>query len=86
MPRSGTALFRWDYQTFDLDGPPWDVAGYILNGTFYQLSSDFGSDMQWGLAQVNVNAGDTFGFYIDAGDNKYGGAELTIRKFPNRPP
>ena len=50
----------------------------------YNLSSATGNT-QRGLAQVDLNAGDTFGFYIDPTDNMFGGAELTISEIPKLP-
>ncbi|TVR83497.1 MAG: HYR domain-containing protein, partial [Saprospirales bacterium] len=76
-----SVLFQFDYETFDIDGPALDRAGYILNGTLFQLTDDAGPDVQSGSETVLLMPGDDFCFYIDAWDNAGGAAEMTISNF-----
>lgn len=78
---TGTVMFDWNYETFDTSGPATDVWGYVLNGEFFQLSADFGSNTQNGTFMFAVTAGDTFGFEIDTADNLGGFAQVTIANF-----
>lgn len=77
----GTVSFQWDYETLDIDGPSYDVFGYVLNGDFVQLSDDDGPDAQSGLESIGVNSADEFGFYIDCTDCGEGPASVQISQF-----
>lgn len=81
IPVDGTVSFDWDYETSDVDGPGLDDFGYLLNGTFYQLSDDDGDDIQSGSAVIPVNAGDEFGFRQNAVDGVLGEAITEINNF-----
>ena len=78
-PTSTSLFFNWTYKTND-DGAQFDPAGYIINGTQFQLSPDF----SWpgvgasGVSTVNLNSGDYFGFYVDTWDNEFGSASLQV--------
>jgi hypothetical protein len=78
---TGTLSFEWDYETEDVDGPSYDVFGYILNGDLTQLSDDDGADIQSGTTNLSVSEGDDFGFYIDCTDCAEGPASVTISQF-----
>jgi hypothetical protein len=59
---SGTVAFSWNY-VLDAGAPPANFpAGYLVNGTFTQLSSNSGAVNQNGTTSFTVNAGDTFAF------------------------
>jgi hypothetical protein len=81
VPASGTISFDWDYLTNDSGGPFFDVFGYLLNGTFVQLTDDLGGLSQSGTTSVPVNAGDVFGFRVNSFDNDFGPAQATISNF-----
>ncbi|MCC5865549.1 MAG: hypothetical protein JJU31_10550 [Wenzhouxiangella sp.] len=78
---SGTLSFQWDYETEDVDGPEYDVFGYVLNGLQTQLSDDEGGDIQSGTASLSVSEGDEFGFYMDCTDCQEGPASIIISQF-----
>ena len=82
-PASGTADFQWYYISFDGDGSSFDPAGYVINGSYSQLTAD---GILWdqgpALASFNVNAGDIFGFYVYTTDNGFGGSMITISSAP----
>ncbi len=78
---TGTLGFRWDYETEDVDGPEFDVFGYVLNGELTQLSDDGGADIQSDITTVSVTQGDDFGFYIDCTDCEEGAASVVISEF-----
>lgn len=78
---SGTLSFQWDYETEDVDGPEYDVFGYVLNGLQTQLSDDQGDDIQSGTASLSVSEGDEFGFYMDCTDCQEGPASVIISQF-----
>ncbi len=81
---SGDVMFSWTYTTFDRDGSTFDPAGYIINGTLHQFTANgqpTGST-QSNWASFGVNAGDTFGFFVDSSDNLYGPGQLTISNTP----
>lgn len=77
---SGAINFNWSYSTQDW-GPIYDPFGYILNGTFFQLTNNSGSILQNGSSSFNVVLGDTFGFGIKTTDNAFGTASATISSF-----
>ncbi len=87
---AGTVTFNWNYSTNDSDGPFSDPFGYLLNGSFTQVTNDEGDVVQNGTSTFNVLAGDSFGFRIFTRDNLFGRASVTISNFsapgPMAPP
>jgi MYXO-CTERM domain-containing protein len=79
-PAAGTVLFDWVYSTDD-DAPDQDPFGFVLNGSFIQLSSDTGDSYQSDTAAFTVIAGDVFGFRQRAADSRFGSASTTISDF-----
>ena len=86
---AGTVTFNWNYSTNDI-GPLFDPFGYLLNGSFTQVTNDGGGVVQNGTSTFNVLAGDSFGFRIFTIDNTSGRASVTISNFsapgPMAPP
>lgn len=78
---TGQVTFRWEFETFDVDGPAWDPFGFLLNGVFTQLSNDLGSNNQLGDALFLVNVGDIFGFRQMSIDSGSGIATTSIYDF-----
>jgi hypothetical protein len=87
---AGTVTFDWNYSTADIDGPRWDPFGYLLNGSFTQVTNNVGGVVQNGTSTFNVLAGDSFGFRIFTDDNDGGRGSVTISNFsapgPMAPP
>jgi hypothetical protein len=71
--------FHWAYTTADRDGPPGDIFGMLINGTRIQLSDPGGPISQSG--NVNVNAGTSFGWFVNCTDCINGAATATITNF-----
>ena len=78
---AGTVTFNWNYSTNDSDGPFSDPFGYLLNGSFTQVTNDGGGVVQNGTSTFNVLAGVSFGFRIFTVDNLFGRASVTISNF-----
>lgn len=76
----GLVSFSWVYITLD-DEPGFDPFGYLLDGTFTQLTDNSGPLSQSGSASFSVLAGQTFGFRVDATDDGFGRAQSTISSF-----
>jgi hypothetical protein len=76
---AGTVTFDWNYST--ADGPFFDPFGYLLNGSFTQVTNNGGGVFQNGTSTFNVLAGDSFGFRIFTTDNIFGRASVTISNF-----
>jgi hypothetical protein len=76
---AGTVTFDWNYST--ADGPFFDPFGYLLNGSFTQVTDNGGDVVQNGTSTFNVLAGDSFGFRIFTVDNLFGRASVTISNF-----
>jgi uncharacterized protein YrzB (UPF0473 family) len=74
-----TLSFDWTYTT--PDGAYWDTFGYLLNGTYVQLTNSFGGNNQSGSATVDVSAGDVFGFRSYTVDNIVGASSTTVSNF-----
>ena len=74
----------WRYFTYDVDGSSFDLAGYFVNDVFTQLSTNgiARPAVQFGSFSFSVNAGDSYGFYIDATDAALGRGVLTIGSVP----
>src|SRR5205823_3810767 len=69
---NGIIYFHWDYTSYDaFNNSFWDPFGYILNGTFHQLTPNNIVSIN-GNAAVTVQAGDVFGFSIFSVDNIFG--------------
>ena len=74
-----TVSFDWDYTTDDtLAG--FDSFGYLLNGTYNQLTDDTLLN-QSGNASVTLVAGDIFGFRTLTDDNFGGASTATVTNF-----
>jgi hypothetical protein len=84
---AGTVTFDWNYSTSDF--PDVDGFGYLLNGSFTQVT-DNTLFVQNGTSTFNVLAGDSFGFRIFTNDNFSGRGSVTISNFsapgPMAPP
>jgi hypothetical protein len=81
---AGSWQFSWSYVTFDSDAAPqYDIAYVIINGTRTNLSSlTQGQVNQNGIYNgTSIPANSVIAFGIDATDNIYGSAELTISGF-----
>ncbi len=77
---AGTFSFSWSYTTNDVDGSGFDPAGYLINGTQFQLSTNGlpqGSTTS-GFTSVTLAAGDVFGWYVFATDTVLGRGVLTV--------
>jgi hypothetical protein len=70
--------FDWDYVLNDVPG--FDAFGYLLNGTFTQLTDPAVGD-QSGSETVALVAGDVFGFRSQTDDNLFGNNETVISNF-----
>ena len=79
-PTAGVVSFDWAFGTFDF-GPRWDPFGYLLNGSFTQLTVNGGSRSQSGSAAFSVLEGDVFGFRQNSRDSCCGRASTTISNF-----
>ncbi len=79
IPFSGELKFAWCYVSSDGSDPLDDPFGYILNGTFTQLSGS--ASTQTGTTTITVAAGDVFEFSQQTLTNSCGGATTTIKNF-----
>lgn len=77
-PATTTYAVDWSYETFDLGGPSFDPFGYFIGATKYFLSDDFGADFQNGTFLLSVALGESFGFFIDSGDDTSGAGSAFI--------
>ena len=86
---AGTVTFNWNYSTADFIAF-YDPFGYLLNGSFTQVTNNGGGVVQNGTSTFNVLAGDSFGFRVYTRDNTSGRASVTISNFsapgPMAPP
>ncbi|WP_164156602.1 PEPxxWA-CTERM sorting domain-containing protein [Sandarakinorhabdus rubra] len=71
-----TVSGSWSFTTADEDAS-WDPAGYFINSSFFQLTNDTLS-AQSGVFSFNVNAGDSYGFYVRTDDGLFGRGSLTV--------
>jgi hypothetical protein len=81
---SGLVSFNWRYLTLDSSKnqqPKADPFGWILNGTFSQLTDNKGSFIQSGFYSFAVTAGDVFGFRANSTNSKNGSAYSVISNF-----
>ncbi|MGG7564649.1 hypothetical protein ACQ5SO_00615 [Rhodovulum sp. DZ06] len=58
--------FHARYETLDSGGPVYDPFGYIIDGNFNQLSSEWADDVQVFNRSFAVSAGAEWGFFIVA--------------------
>lgn len=89
IPASGWISFDWSYTTTDWN-PVYDPFGYLLNGSFHQLTLDWGNNNQSGSELVSVSISDVFGFRSVTTDNLFGSSTTVISEFsgpdsPNQP-
>jgi len=84
-----TLSFDWAYAIIDSRGSTFDKAGYVLNNTFTQLSTDgqLGSfnTIQSGSVLISIMANDIFGWYIDSVDSLDGFAALRVTNYSAAP-
>ena len=83
-----TLSFDWAYAIIDSRGSTFDKAGYVLNNTFTQLSTDgqLGSNtIQSGSVLISIMANDIFGWYIDSVDSLDGFAALKVTNYSAAP-
>ena len=73
-PVASTVFFNWSYVTRDRDGSTFDPFGYVLNGSFIQLTVNGQPDnsTQSGSASFLVQPGDEFGFNQRSVDSQLG--------------
>ena|ERR1700693_4979678 len=78
-PTSTSLVFNWTYSSLDF-GAQFDPAGYIINGTEFQLSPSWSLPQvgATGVTTVDLNGGHNFGFYVDTVDNLFGSASLQV--------
>lgn len=80
-PFAGTVTFNWSLAKGQdealADNDPF---GFVYNGTRIQLSDDFEGD-QVGTYSYGVAVGDTFGFYAQSFDGRFGPSTTTISNF-----
>ena len=74
-----TVTFDWNYTT--VDGALWDTFGYMLNGSYTQLTNSSGSDNQVGSQSVVLSPGDIFGFRTRSVDNIAGACTVIVSNF-----
>ena len=79
VPADGTIHFDWDYSTGD--SALFDPFGYVLDGSFVELTDSGGANDQAGSAGVDVSQSQTFGFYAQAIDSLGPGGHAEITKF-----
>jgi hypothetical protein len=79
-PNAGVVSFDWAFGTADA-ASSYDPFGYLLNGSFTQLTNDGGSVTQSGSVAFAVLAGDVFGFRQNSSDLCCGRASSTISNF-----
>ena len=76
----GTVSFDWSYVSVDFN-PDFDPFGYLLNGTFIQVTDDGGSLSQSGFVSFAVLTGQVFGFRQLSTDSDFGAATTTVSDF-----
>lgn len=78
---AGSVSFNWSFVNGDTDGSSYDPFGWLLNGSFIQLSADNLFGTQSGTASFTVNANDVFGFRAHSIDSGFGASTTTISNF-----
>ncbi len=84
LTTAGALSFNWAYVTTDFITPLFSAAdpfGYLLNGSFTQLTLDGGPDSQNGVVNLVLAVDDVFGFRQATLDNDGGSATTTISSF-----
>jgi hypothetical protein len=82
-----TLSFDWQYQSKDTRGTFDDKAGYVLNNTFTQLSTNIiNRGIQSGSVLISITANDIFGWYINSSDSQFGNATLTVTNYSSTAP
>ncbi len=76
-------MFDWDFFTTDTgfnggDEAFWDPFGYLLNGTFFQLTDNLGGVSQSGSESIIVGGGNVFEFRANSYDGGFGAATTVI--------
>lgn len=77
---SGLVSFNWNYATNDVSSA-FDSFGYILGGSYFDLSSPTVRTSQSGTGQFSVASGDIFGFRMNSSDGCCGSATANISSF-----
>jgi len=75
-----TVKFIWRYSTADWSAS-YDPAGYLLNGTPHVLATGSGTSAS-GVSSIDLNAGDTFGWYVYTTDGGFGRGKLDVEVTP----
>ena len=76
---AASITFDWRYQTLDEGGGAFDPGGYVLDGVETPLSGFGGpGDGNSGRTTVTVEAGDTFGWYVESLDSEFGAGMLAV--------
>lgn len=78
---AGTVSFNWSFINGDADSSTYDPFGWLLNGTFTQITADGEFGTQSGTASFSVNASDVFGFRANSFDSSFGASTTTISNF-----
>jgi len=78
---NGMVTFDWLYSTTDVDGSSFDPFGWLLNGTFTQVTTNGSFAVQSGTESFAVMVGDIFGFSAQATDSVLGSATTVISAF-----
>ncbi|MCB0454870.1 MAG: HYR domain-containing protein, partial [Aequorivita sp.] len=78
VTEAANVTFDWDFTLNDVPG--FDGFGYLLNGTYTQLTDPLLGN-QSGSAAVAVAPGDVFGFRAQTDDNLFGNTETVISNF-----
>lgn len=76
-----TVSFDWSYATADDGGSSYDVLGYVLNGVYYQLSSDGSWDAQSGTVSFTATTDSSFSLVMSSADGWGGSATAVISDF-----
>jgi hypothetical protein len=69
---------NWFYETFDVDGPSYDPAGYFINSSIVFLTDNSGGNIQSGTFSLLLATGDSFGFFVQTTDGCCGRGSLAI--------
>ena len=76
---AASVTFDWRYETLDEGGGAFDPGGYVLDGVLTPLSGFGGpGDGNAGRTTVAVEAGDTFGWYVESLDSEFGAGMLAV--------
>ncbi len=78
ITEAANVSFDWSFTLND--APGFDSFGYLLNGTYTQLTDPLLGN-QSGNASVTVAPGDVFGFRAQTDDNVFGNTETVISNF-----